>query len=358
MAINAYTGLMGSGKSYEVVLSVILPAIENKRNVVTNIDGVNEDLIHQYLINKNPALDHDDLGSIIHVSNEVIAEPNFFPNDEGDSHSIVKYGDMVCIDEAWRFWAAGIKITDEHMRFFRMHRHYVNADSKFCCDLALMVQSIGDLNRQIKAVVEMTIVTHKLKTLGLHKNYRVDFYEGNKVVKGGGFDQYQKRYNPQIFPLYSSYGGGSAGSEKPIDSRQNILKNPKFLIIAVLAVLMILGGFYSLSRLFNKSQNSKPSSSAQSNANPAPLVNSNFPKPSLISEFRIAGEVAFGNNRYIVIQDSNSRFRYKSPQAFTNNGVLMFGDVDGQKVTTFSGIFNRIEKAPSLANNLPLGDLK
>jgi zona occludens toxin len=35
MAINAYTGLMGSGKSYEVVSSVILPAVKSGRRVVS-----------------------------------------------------------------------------------------------------------------------------------------------------------------------------------------------------------------------------------------------------------------------------------------------------------------------------------
>lgn len=42
MAINAYTGLMGSGKTYEVVASVILPAIKadsptlTKRSIETS----------------------------------------------------------------------------------------------------------------------------------------------------------------------------------------------------------------------------------------------------------------------------------------------------------------------------------
>lgn len=37
MAISAYVGVPGSGKSYEVVKSVILPAIKSGRRVVSNI---------------------------------------------------------------------------------------------------------------------------------------------------------------------------------------------------------------------------------------------------------------------------------------------------------------------------------
>ena len=48
MPINAYTGLMGSGKSYECVSSVIIPAIRAGRRVVTNVDGINGEAIRAY----------------------------------------------------------------------------------------------------------------------------------------------------------------------------------------------------------------------------------------------------------------------------------------------------------------------
>ncbi|HDL5229472.1 TPA: hypothetical protein RS727_002675, partial [Mannheimia haemolytica] len=39
MAVSAYIGIPGSGKSYEVVKSVILPAVASNRRVVSNIYG-------------------------------------------------------------------------------------------------------------------------------------------------------------------------------------------------------------------------------------------------------------------------------------------------------------------------------
>lgn len=50
MAIEVYTGLLSGGKSYEVVASVILPAIEQGRRVVKNVDGINEELIRAHLV--------------------------------------------------------------------------------------------------------------------------------------------------------------------------------------------------------------------------------------------------------------------------------------------------------------------
>ncbi|EPZ1805653.1 zonular occludens toxin domain-containing protein, partial [Escherichia coli] len=41
MPISAYVGSLGSGKSYEVVSSVIVPACASGRRVVTNIYGIN-----------------------------------------------------------------------------------------------------------------------------------------------------------------------------------------------------------------------------------------------------------------------------------------------------------------------------
>src|SRR5471030_3154446 len=118
MAINAYVGLQGSGKSFEVVSSVILDAVCHGLRVVTNVAGINEDRIHEYLVNKRDA-DIDALGRIIHIENDRILKPQFFPDEEKpELESIVLGGDLVAIDEAWRFWGTDNgKLSHEHMQF-------------------------------------------------------------------------------------------------------------------------------------------------------------------------------------------------------------------------------------------------
>ncbi|ENT7525242.1 TPA: zonular occludens toxin domain-containing protein, partial [Escherichia coli] len=50
MAISAYVGVPGSGKTYEVVCNVIIPAVSSGRRVVTNIYGLNADKIYDYCV--------------------------------------------------------------------------------------------------------------------------------------------------------------------------------------------------------------------------------------------------------------------------------------------------------------------
>jgi putative phage-related membrane protein len=70
MAISAYVGVPGSGKSYEVVKSVILPAIATGRRVVSNVYGLDKEKIHQYLLKNKRKLTVEQLGDLVYVENE------------------------------------------------------------------------------------------------------------------------------------------------------------------------------------------------------------------------------------------------------------------------------------------------
>ena len=75
MAISAYIGIPGSGKSYEAVCNVIIPAFTSGRRVVTNIYGLQKDKITE----RYP----DATGEIIVVDND--------ENDSGDEEEIVEH---------------------------------------------------------------------------------------------------------------------------------------------------------------------------------------------------------------------------------------------------------------------------
>jgi len=77
VGINVYTGLMGSGKSYEVVAEVIVPAIAKGRRVVTNVDGIDGERVAEFIratYSPVPEL----LGEVVHVTNGDIAKPDSF----------------------------------------------------------------------------------------------------------------------------------------------------------------------------------------------------------------------------------------------------------------------------------------
>lgn len=338
MAINAYTGLMGSGKSYEVVSSVILPAIQAGRRVVTNIDGINPQAIEDYILARTK-LTADQLGEIVIFTNDDISAANFFPSEE-DPHSetndaILKAGDLLAVDECWKFWSTDNKISEAHMTFFRMHRHYTHPVTGVACDVALMIQDIGTLHRKLRAVVEMSTRTVKLKTLGMDTKYRIELYEGNKLTQKSHIDTFNKSYKAEIFPLYRSYSAGE-GKENAIDKRQNVLLNPRYwLIVAIVLAIGSWGVWYMWG--FFQGRHAKSGVSSTSVGSTSPSSTSAPVKPEYSSEWRIAGRFDANGQAWAVVVNSSGKFRVESPSVFSNSGYALIGEVDGQKTTVWTG---------------------
>lgn len=340
MPVNVYCGLQGSGKSFEVVSSVILDAVGAGRRVVTNVAGISEEKIHDYLAQKRK-FSIEKLGQIVHITNERIGQPFFFPDEEKpELDSVVKGGDLVAIDEAWRFWGTDNgKLSDEHMQFFRMHRHYVHPTTRVACDIALMTQDVTGLHRSVKNVVEFTFRMQKHKSLGFTKRYRVDMHEGSKISLKTRFDIRQKAYDPDIFPLYQSYTGG-AGTEAAIDKRQNIFANKTlWLYVAFLAFLVSISAvfvwrfFHPKTVAVNPASTTTNASSATQSAPPFAVA----PKPVFSELWRIVGSYQAAGQTWFVLADSAGRMRVESPSVFSNTGVAAVGEIDGERVTRWSG---------------------
>ena len=335
MPINAYTGLMGSGKSFECVVSVIVPAVAKGRRVVTNVDGIDSDAIRAY-IHEKQGIALEKLGEVVHCTNDDVFKTDFLPHGTAVD-TLVQPGDLVCIDEAWRFWGTTEKICKEHKIFFREHRHYAHPVTGVTCDLVLMVQDISDLNRILKTVVELSFRTTKIKSLGLHKIYRVEMWEGWQQTRKARVGVENKKYNAEIFPLYSSYAGG-IGNEVRVDDRQNILKNPKVWIFLFMIVFGGIGSIWGVRHFFNRGAApaavvQQPASAAQ----PAPNIVSSAPSQVLSTEWRIAGEIVVDDQRQVVLVNTDGVIRYEHPSNFQNSGRVMTGQLDGQRVSTFSG---------------------
>lgn len=362
MPINAYVGLQGSGKSFEVVSSVILDAVASGRRVVTNVAGINEDRIHEYLVNKRET-EIDKLGRIVHVENDQIMQAQFFPDEEKpDLESIVQGGDLVAIDEAWRFWGTDNgKLSHEHMQFFRMHRHYVHPQTAVCCDVVLMTQDITGLHRSVKNVIEYTFKMHKHKSLGFSKLYRVEIYEGWKLSAKTRIDDRQKKYNPDIFPLYQSYTGGQ-GMEKAIDRRQNLFANRTLWLYAGGVLLMAVLGFYGVWKFFHPSNktnhvtanasagdHTSPNINAQgtSSGNAGAGTGINPDRSGFSDTWRVVGTLQSDGNRWIVVTNTAGRLRVESPSMFNGGeGAAIVGNIDGQTVTRWTGAVEKAAATP------------
>lgn len=244
MAITAYTGVMGSGKSYEAVDGPIVSALREGRRVVSNITGLDFDALSSFIGQRKDGKPVDP-SQLLVVPSARVSEPGFFfDGDAPDLESVVKPGDLVVMDEVWQFWGDGAELSPEHRKFFRMHRHYVETLKGFTCDLVILIQDLGSLHRFVKGVLEFTFVFRKLKALGLASRYRVFVYEGKRLNKGTLVTSFTKKYDKRVFPLYKSYDGNGA-KERNADDRVNLFKDWKFIGAALFGVVMLAGcGWY------------------------------------------------------------------------------------------------------------------
>lgn len=331
MAINAYVGVMGSGKSYEVVNSVILPAVLAGRRVVTNISGISPELILERCRKKSPAAV---LGEVVYVPIEAITKPGFFPIFDPPVPGFVSPGDLICIDEAWKFWDSSDTISDEHMDFFRMHRHYV-AENGTSCDMSLMIQDMGSLHRKVKAVVEATFRMVKLKSLGFSKVYRVEVYEGHKLTKAARVDQHINKYDKSIFPLYQSYKG-TVGKEAQMDSRQNIFNKKSLWIGIFLMILTCFAAWYGIKKFFNRpeleNQKNTTAASAKSATNSSSPTSVPLPAGSAESTSGRIHGMAVINNEAIVVVSVGGRYINLPASSLQGLPPFQFLFVDGVKV--------------------------
>lgn len=364
MPINVYTGLMRSGKSYEVVSEVIVPAIRSGRRVVTNVDGISEEKIHDYLRSLHRNDDDASFGKVVHVENAQVFDDKFFPyyDDAKGVHTdtIVQPGDLVCIDEAWRFWgASGSKIHKNHKSFFLEHGHFTDEKTKVACDLVLMIQDMSTLNRFVKNVVAFNFRTHKKVSLGMGNTYSLNMWEGHKQSNATLIGNWVRRYKKEIFPLYSSFKGGAQGVMVNADRRQNIFTNKKlWFLVAVL----IVGGWVSATNIWKffhpaaVGRDGKPLSAAVASTNSASV-----PQPSIQAgassvrppggvaliapvsdDWRLAGTLSANGESWVVLTNAAGAIRVASPSQFQNFGIAQIGEVDGTRVSQWSGPFRGV----------------
>lgn len=315
MAVHVIAGVMGSGKSFESVKEKILPALLAGQRVVSNISGLNHAAIAEYL--QKPLEEIQRL--LIVIQDEEISRPDFYPADESDFSSIVKPGDLLLLDEVWKFYKKGTALTDRCMTFFRMHRHWSNEETGLTTEIVLCIQSVRGLHPDIRDVVEVRFQCRKMKILGTPDKYQVWLYEGDERKASHHYD---RKYDPKIFPLYKSHAKG--GAIEQFDSRQSIYNRPFFRIIlplvAILIPLGIYGGYWSLKRM-SSSKATAVESSAPAPVSAAPAINpSTIPPPTSLaggSGWRIVASYKVGGLPVVLLVDDRGRYRTITPGSVT-----------------------------------------
>lgn len=340
MAITAYIGVPGSGKSYEVVKSVIIPALIRGRRVVTNIYGLKIDDIYSYCKKKSKK---SEIGSLISVSNDQCKDSEFLPYKDSSGTFCVA-GDLVVLDEVWRFWEKDADIHANHRSFVAEHRHFADEKTKFTCDLVVINQAIVNIPRFIKDRIESTFRMNKLKSLGMTNRYRVDVFNGVKTFKNNLSTQSFSKYEKEIYSLYASHETEGA-VEDNVDDRRNIFKNKFFIGGAVLMLVCFWLSISSLISLFSKGENkesipvSNDANQEEKGRNPKSLPKfapQHVKPPELSTKWRVKGSYKTKDGAFVILV-SDSATRLEPMSNFSFSGSLISGVIDGELVTTYSG---------------------
>lgn len=359
MSGSAYTGIPGSGKTYEVVEGVIIPAVQAGRRIVTNIEGLHADKIAAY-IERNFKLRIEP--RIVVVDDETIRGAYFFPREDSSVQTVCGPGDLVILDEAYDFFGEDEEITPEVMRFIRKHRHQTDAERGTSCDIVYITQDVMDLHLKVRRVLESLYHIHKVKELGMTSTYVVDQYTGGRLLKRKLTLTNVKRYNPEIFECYKSYQvaeGAAPGQEVPVDKRQNLLNNKWVWVKAVAAVLMLLAGPVYLYQIGKKLMHAEdkaqaadaaagpvaggplPSGAVLGSAPPggrpgAPAVE---PKAPELDSWRIVGTFQNREQLVMVLRGDGGGYRYVHdvPNLRLRSELDVSAVLDGRGITMYSG---------------------
>jgi len=225
MAIEAYVGLPGHGKSYGVVEHVIIPSIREGRHVVTNIPLQCDDLI----------ADFGAPGAQI----TQLPEDWFERDDMGD---FIPPGSVAVLDELWRRWPAGLKANNALLAdksLLAEHRHRVD-DKGRSMRIVLVTQDLSQVASWVRILVEQTYKMTKLTAIGSTKKFRVDIYlgapTGQNIPKSRLIRQTFGQYRKEIYRYYSSAtqsATGNVGDESKADKRGTIWRSPLIIFSIV-----------------------------------------------------------------------------------------------------------------------------
>ncbi|HBV4333550.1 MULTISPECIES: zonular occludens toxin domain-containing protein [Enterobacteriaceae] len=325
MAINLYVGLQGAGKSYESVKSVVLPALAQGQRVVSNIEGLDSEKVYAY-VKKIFKVDESSIGELVYVEDDLIKRDDFFPTEDGDSQ-YVKYGDLVVIDEAWRFFDSERTLLPNHKQFFGMLRHYG-------CQMAVINQTNG-LCKSLLGRIQTTYKMHRAFSVGFKTRYSIISYSGSEMRKQDIYKtQAFLKYNPEIFSLYKSEKQKAATK---LDKRQNIWSVFGLLLLTI-GVLAVSATF-----LFKKFYGVTPERSVPASSTPlhqqVPVPTSNFiDTTQKATSYRYVGFYQKDNQRFALLRDENQLLVIIPYSRCTNEGRRTSCEHENEKVTFYGGV--------------------
>lgn len=273
MAIHAYTGLPGSGKSYGVFQNVIVPALKKGKVVWTNIP-FNEEKVAAHC---------GSVPTLFKVA-DIQANENWFQD-------VLPKGAVIVLDEVWRLWPSGLKtnnVKEPHKSFLAEHRHMVGEDG-YSTEIYLVTQDLAQIAAFARQLVDTTVRASKLTSIGQSGRFKIEIYDGavsgQKPPADKRIRQTFGKYEPEIYLLYQSHTmseSGDAGDETVTDDRKNIFKGAGFKVIVAIAVIIpvfVIMGIYKVREYYANGASDKSKQPVSQNLAPTAQGGTQPPAP-------------------------------------------------------------------------------
>lgn len=327
MAIHAYVGKPGHGKSYGVVEHVVIPSLKQNRHVVTNIPLNADTLLAEFggRITQLPLDWHE----------------------ADDLSELLPPGSVAILDECWRRWPAGVnsnqaKHSDKSL--LAEHRHRVDEQNN-SMRVILVSQDLGQISSWVRLLVE---TTYRIRKMG-KRTYKVEAYNGyvtgdsppkTKLIRATG-----GTFKKDIYAHYKSATQsttGEVGDESAADGRANFFRSYSLWAFSGIGIVCLIAGIITLRSYFTP-KTDKPKVTTHSEQAVTPQTN----EPAVSKSWRLVGFVHPSrpdpnyrgmSEPLALIADVNGNTRYISFRhcKYFEDFTEAYCEVDGSRITTWA----------------------
>ncbi|TMP53176.1 zonular occludens toxin domain-containing protein [Pseudoalteromonas sp. S1612] len=278
--INGIQGKPGGGKSYEAVVTHIIPTVtKDKRKVVTNLPlNVDKfcDVYGEYCRDLIEIVDgefHNYGGERPFSKKDHYLQYENWQNEQGQKVYFF-------IDEC-HLAMPSTGTEKELTEFFSMHRHYG-------FDIMLITQNFRKVNRDIRDMIQMSYRCIKKSHMGQDDKYILKVHDGVGTTNSSVFRTDERVYESRYFPFYTSHTKNNKSVQeaitKDIKKWYNHWSIWGAVITVPLGIFIIIGALSGGESLEEKAKKTKELQAAVTTSSP---VNAQEPAPNTVSHSQI-----------------------------------------------------------------------
>lgn len=253
MSIEAITGLTGSSKTYHFMMEVLIPSLREGRYVITNISGVNPNMISGLF--RIPLDVCERL--ILPISNEEMCsfwslprwtEMGFESRSGNDFENIIvncPKNAVIGIDEAHKKFGT----ADHSAGYLKDFFVFLTVHRKLGLRIVLITQKIANINSKVLNLVQQTHYLQASALFGGHKDkyiHRV-YEESFEGVPSREMNKYHHMRDSKVYHCYISREDGVI-DDKP---STNIWNRPSVYVPVALLVLCVIFAVPSVLKVKN-----------------------------------------------------------------------------------------------------------